>query len=580
MASPLVERPLDLAVPVRDLARQLVAGVPSYLRTDYARIAGPGYYVTLAGNLARWGFSMASLMEGAAAGRPRRTAVIDEVGELTYAELRERSRRFAAALRAHGVGEGDRVALVARNSRVPVITMLACGYLGAVAMVMNPMSSAAQLRRTADEYRAKAVVADADHAEGFADGATPLIVGHGSEDGVPEKLRDLRFGGRAPVSYDTAIESVERRPHLPFHPKQNPTVIMSSGTTGRPKGVVRGVPRSPQVIGSIFPKVPWRPGGVIQLTASLFHAWGWLNLNLVFATASTMVLRRHFDAHEAMADITRHKVTGVISAAVFLRDLTGAFDDAVAEAVASGTGGAADGRLGGSVEFIVSSGNALPPHLTRDLNARFGVVTCNFYGSTEHGPVAVAGARELAEDPDRAGTVAPGVRIAILDDDGAEVPAGRVGTIYSANSESMQGYLSAKDATTVCGRMLSTGDLGFFDEQGFLHVRGRADDMVIKGGENVYPRELEEFLGEQEAVADVYVKGVRGEIMSRLDCYLVRADNEAGRALDEDALRELVRANLAEHNLPDRVVWLDELPRNDAGKVVPRLLPQTADAEG
>ena len=82
MASPLVERPLDLAVPVRDLARQLVAGVPSYLRTDYARIAGPGYYVTLAGNLARWGFSMASLMEGAAAGRPRRTAVIDEVGEL------------------------------------------------------------------------------------------------------------------------------------------------------------------------------------------------------------------------------------------------------------------------------------------------------------------------------------------------------------------------------------------------------------------------------------------------------------------------------------------------------------------
>lgn len=575
MASPLVERPLDLAVPVRDLARQFIAGVPSYLRTDYVRVAAPGYYGRLVGNLVRWGFSMASLMEGAAAGRPKRTALIDEVGELTYAELREQARRFAAALRAHGVAEGDRVALVARNSRVPVITMLACGYLGAVAMVMNPMSSAAQLRRTADEYRAKVVVADADHAEGFADGSTPLIVGHGSENGVPEKLRDLRFGGRAPVSYGTAIESVGRRPNLPFHPKQNPTVIMSSGTTGRPKGVVRGVPRSPQVIGSIFPEVPWRPGGVIQLTASLFHAWGWLNLNLVFATASTMVLRRHFDAREAMADITRHKVTGVISAAVFLRDLTGAFD----EAVAYGDRTAADGRIGESVEFIVSSGNAIPPHLVRDLNARFGVVTCNFYGSTEHGPVAVASARELAADPDRAGTVAPGVRIAILDDDGEEVPTGEVGTIYSANSESMQGYLSAKDATTVRGRMLSTGDLGFFDEQGFLHVRGRADDMVIKGGENVYPRELEEFLGRQEAVGDVYVKGVRGEIMSRLDCYLVRAGNEAGRALDEDSLRELVRENLAEHNLPDRVVWLDELPRTDAGKVVPRLLPDSGEGE-
>ena len=575
MASPLVERPLDLAVPVRDLARQFIAGVPSYLRTDYVRVAAPGYYGRLVGNLVRWGFSMASLMEGAAAGRPKRTALIDEVGELTYAELREQARRFAAALRAHGVAEGDRVALVARNSRVPVITMLACGYLGAVAMVMNPMSSAAQLRRTADEYRAKVVVADADHAEGFADGSTPLIVGYGSENGVPEKLRDLRFCGRAPVSSGTAIESVGRRPNLPFHPKQNPTVIMSSGTTGRPKGVVRGVPRSPQVIGSIFPEVPWRPGGVIQLTASLFHAWGWLNLNLVFATASTMVLRRHFDAREAMADITRHKVTGVISAAVFLRDLTGAFD----EAVASGDRTAADGRIGESVEFIVSSGNAIPPHLVRDLNARFGVVTCNFYGSTEHGPVAVASARELAADPDRAGTVAPGVRIAILDDDGKEVPTGEVGTIYSANSESMQGYLSAKDATTVRGRMLSTGDLGFFDEQGFLHVRGRADDMVIKGGENVYPRELEEFLGRQEAVGDVYVKGVRGEIMSRLDCYLVRADNEAGRALDEDSLRELVRENLAEHNLPDRVVWLDELPRTDAGKVVPRLLPDSGEGE-
>ena len=199
MASPLVERPLDLAVPVRDLARQFIAGVPSYLRTDYVRVAAPGYYGRLVGNLVRWGFSMASLMEGAAAGRPKRTALIDEVGELTYAELREQARRFAAALRAHGVAEGDRVALVARNSRVPVITMLACGYLGAVAMVMNPMSSAAQLRRTADEYRAKVVVADADHAEGFADGSTPLIVGHGSENGVPEKLRDLRFGGRRPT---------------------------------------------------------------------------------------------------------------------------------------------------------------------------------------------------------------------------------------------------------------------------------------------------------------------------------------------------------------------------------------------
>ncbi|QGU07451.1 Long-chain-fatty-acid--CoA ligase [Corynebacterium occultum] len=545
-----------------ELARQFIESVPSLAGAGALAFRGVGGVATLGQSVTRWGMSFAFLAEAAASHSPKHPAIIDDMGQMSYLELRDGARALARGLQARGVRAGHNVGVLARNSRVSPLALIACAYLGASPLIMNPYSSGNQVSAILRQYKGMALVADAEYVGEIENlEGIQVILGYNPEpESLPENVS--RYPGIMEV-----IATTDPNIPLPFRPTQHPTIIMSSGTTGTPKGVVRGVPKTPQVLGAVLPKVPWRLGGTIQLSASLFHAWGWLNLNISLLTKSTMVLRRNFDPVQAVSDCIEYRINGVVSAAVFLRDFIAELEQAEN----------ADPKVApkvGPMEFIVSSGNAIPPSLVRTLNARFGPVVCNFYGSTEHGPIAVASGAELAEDPDRAGTVATGVRTIILDEDLNEVPAGQVGEIYSANSESMHGYLSEKDQVRSYRGMLATGDLGFFDEQGYLHVRGRADDMVIKGGENVYPRELEEFLVKQEGIADVFVKGVQNDIIADLNCYVVRDDTEAGRSLDNEAVRQLAADNLAWQNVPDHIVWCDHLPRNDAGKVVPRELPQ------
>lgn len=553
---------LDVEIPRTALVRQLIESVPSLTGAGGLSFRGIGGARDVGQNFVRYGMSFAFLLEAAASHSPHRTAVVDDMGQLSYSQLRDSARGLARALHARGVRAGDRVGVLARNSRVNPLALVASAYLGASPLIINPYSSGHQVNGILTEYGGAVLIADAEYVSdvGQLDGI-PVILGYNPDPAsLPEQVS-------AHPDLDDVIATADPSISLPFRPQRYPTIIMSSGTTGTPKGVVRGVPKTPQVLGSVLPKVPWRLGGTVQLTASLFHAWGWLNLNIALLTKTTMVLRRQFDPVQAVDDCVTYGVNGVVSAAVFLRDFAAELESREAEDPGMR-------QRVGPLEFIVSSGNAIPPSLVRKLNARFGPVVCNFYGSTEHGPVAVASGRELADDPDRAGTVATGVVTVILREDGTEAGVGEVGEIYSANSETMQGYLSEKDEVRSHRGLLATGDLGYFSEDGYLHVRGRADDMVIKGGENVYPRELEEFLVRQDGVADVFVKGVQNDIVADLNCYIVRADNEPGRALDDDALRALAAENLARHNVPDNIVWCENLPRNDAGKVVPRLLPE------
>lgn len=546
-----MEQPVALSVPAREQARSFAHAVPHILRAGMLSMRTPGDAANWARCYARWGFSVGTFLDTAAHYCPQRTAIIDDIGSISYAELHHEALRLASALQLRGVRRGAQVAIVARNSRVTPMTLAACTYLGAVPMIINPGSSAQQISRTITDYGAAALIADAEFIPALDTGEIPVIAAYGDASAL------------GVIGYAEAIAEAPA-PDLKFRPGQSLTVIMSSGTTGTPKGVVRGVPKSPAVAASLLPKIPWRREGIIQMTCSTYHAWGWLNVNLAFATKSTTIMRRVFDPRQAVEDCLRYGVTGILSAAVFLRD----FEKALAALPVDKQ------RSLRPPEFIASSGNAIPPTLIQALHARFGPVVCNFYGSTEHGPVASASGPELAADPSRAGTVAPGVRIALYKEDGTLAGPGERGVIYSSNSESMIGYLSRRDAVDVRDHMLSTGDYGHFDAEGFLHVHGRCDDMVIKGGENVYPREVEDFLLRQNGIADVFVRGVRNDIIARLDAYIVREDTAAGRALTEEAVRDLVRTSLAQHNIPDFICWMDSLPRNDAGKVVPRSLPQ------
>ncbi|EEB63117.1 AMP-binding protein [Corynebacterium amycolatum] len=495
-------------------------------------------------NMSQWGISMAALVENDCLNWPDRLAIVDDFGELTYSELRTQARTLAVRLMEKGITEGSTIAILARNSRAIVLPLLACSYLGARPMIMNPASSSKQVSAIMSDYGADILVVDAEYNQ---DAEFPI--------------KSLTVGGDHD-EFLSLVSGPTDSSKLPRKPRQQETIIMSSGTYGIPKGVRLPVPRTPKVLGGIVKAIPWKKNMVVQLTASVFHAWGWLNLQIGLATGATLILRRNFDADQAAADCLQYGVTGIVSAAVFLKDLVTAADRAETKI--------------GPFEFIVSSGNAMPPYLVRELNKRFGPVVCNFYGSTEHGQIAIATGPEFAADPHTTGHIPSGVELRIFREDGTEANPGELGNVYAANSMTMIGLLAARDKYDVINGLLGTGDKGLIDQNGMLQLAGRADDMLIKGGENVYPREVEEFLGTVDGIDDVFVHGSQDDIVATLRAYVVREDSVAGANLSDDMIREHVRQNLAEHNVPDEIVWMKSLPRNDGGKVVPRRLPDTS----
>lgn len=503
----------------------------------------------------RYGMSIASLLEQQCARDPQRLALIDDVGELTYEQLRLDARALARSFAQNGVNPGDTVAALARNGRALLLPLAACAYVGAHIMLLNPASSATQVRAILAENHARVLVRDTEFAPGLEDLPGIVQVAGHEEPGEAAGVPALRHWVEEGHVWDGGVYEP-----LPAKAKQVETIIMSSGTFGIPKGVILPVPRTPKVLGGIVDRIPWRRGMVVQQTASMFHAWGWLNVQIALATGSTIVARRYFRADQAVDDLLAYGVNGIVSAAVFLRELLRELDER--------------GVSVGPMRFIASSGNAIPPVLVRQLIERFGPVLCNFYGSTEHGQIAIATGEELAVDPLTSGRAPMGVSLAILDEHGREVPTGQVGRVFSANSMSMAGFINSRDTFVTVNGMLFTGDLGYLAPDGQLFVKGRCDGMVIKGGENVYPNEVQDLLMTVPGVADVYVIGRQDDVMAEVDAYVVAEESEAGLALTEDGLKQLVRSRLAEHNVPDTIVFVDELPRNEAGKVVPRLLPQ------
>lgn len=519
---------------------QFFSSLGPLMRSGVLRNDGPAAL----SNISRWGISMAALVENACLKSPQQLAIVDDFGELTYQELRTQARVLSVKLMERGVGEGSTVALLARNSRALVLPLVACGYLGARPMIMNPASSTKQVCAIMTDYDADILIVDAEYNED-AEYPVPSIPVGGDDD---------EFLALVAETADFSL--------LPRKPKQQETIIMSSGTYGIPKGVRLPVPRTPKVLGGIVNAIPWQKHMVLQLTASVFHAWGWLNLQLGLATVSTIILRRNFDANQAVEDCQKYGVDGISSAAVFLKDLVSAADQSKTTI--------------GPFRFIATSGNAMPPYLVRELNERFGPVVCNFYGSTEHGQIAIASGHEFAANPHITGHIPAGVELRVFRDDGTEADQGELGNVYAANSMTMIGLLAERDKYDVVDGLLGTGDKGLIDKNGMLQLAGRADDMLIKGGENVYPREVEEFLGTVEGIHDVFVHGTQDGITATLRAYVVREDSVAGANLSDDMIRESVRQNLAAHNVPDVIVWMAELPRNDGGKVVPRRLPDAS----
>jgi acyl-CoA synthetase (AMP-forming)/AMP-acid ligase II len=469
--------------------------------------------------------------------------LVDELGPLTYHQLDTRSNALARAFASKGLTSDSVIALLARDHRGAVDTMVAAGKLGARLLLMNTGFAKPQLVDVARRENVSAVVYDQEFTE--------LV--DALEDDLPRFLGWVDEGSTpAHPTLDELIASTDDRP-VPSPPEPGGLILLTSGTTGTPKGAPRQV-KSPLAAAQFLDRIPLRVGEATVLAAPLFHGTGLSQFLLSFALGSTVVLRRKFDPEETLRAVQDNKATALVVVPTMLSRIVDLGPDVLRKYDTS------------SLRIIFVAGSSLAPELGNRATEAFGEVVHNLYGSTEVAVATVATPQDWREAPGTVGRAPVGCRVALYDDEGRRVrEPGAVGRVFVGSILSFEGYTDGRHKDVIDG-LLSSGDVGHFDEQGRLFIDGRDDDMIVSGGENVFPGEVENTILEHDAVVEVAVTGVADdEFGQRLKAYVVP---RPGADLDVDAVRDHVRANLARYKVPRDVVFLDELPRNATGKVL------------
>ncbi|MFB7721380.1 acyl-CoA synthetase [Nocardia sp. NPDC056100] len=514
-----------------------------FLDAGLARIESPTVLLSAATSLLRYG-TIAAALRLSAARYPERTALIDELGSLTFAELEDRSNRLANAWRERGLKPREGVAILARNHRGLVDAIFAAAKCGARIILLNTDFAGPQIRDVATREGTDLLVYDAEYAH-MLDEVTPLRGGYLAWTDEPS---------------DNSLEALiaAGSPAAPPGPGAEPRIILlTSGTTGTPKGAARPEPKSLAPLGGLLSKVPFRAGEVTECCAPMFHTLGFACGMLTLGFGSTLVVRRKFDPQAAIDSIARNRATTVIAVPVML-----------ARMIDLG-GKGVTGRDLSALRIIFVAGSQLGAQLCREVTATFGPVVYNLYGSTEVAYATIATPDDLAVEPGCVGSPVLGSRVEILDDAGKRLPAGKTGRIFVGNVIQFEGYTGGGHKEIIRG-LMSSGDVGHFDSAGRLFIDGRDDDMIVSGGENVFPAEVEELLYTHSSVREVAVIGVPDEQYgARLKAFVVV---HAGQRFTEDDVRQFVKTNLARYKVPREVVFLEELPRNPTGKVLKRKL--------
>ena len=549
MSSPVGNRLKDASVSLwgslADRAFELKvlheAGIVAPMRPDRAVKAGA--------TLMRWGASPATGITTAAIQYPHETAVIDERGSLTFEQVHRRSNSLAHSLAEMGVGYGDGVGIMCRNHRGFIEATLAAAKLGASALYLNTAFAGPQLAEVTRREGPKVLVYD--------DEFTALL--EGVDDGVA-RVVGWSDSGHGDLTLDRLIEQGSDA-NLDPPPDKPRFVILTSGTTGAPKGAQRSSPDSLFALAALIDMIPFRRRETMMIAAPLFHSWGFFHFVLSLPTASTMVLRRRFDPEDTLLAIQQNRAQVLAAVPVMIQRI-----------LALGERTLEEYRLS-SLRIVSLSGSTLPGELARNWMDRFGENVYNLYGSTEVAYATVATPQDLRAAPGTAGRPPRGTVVRLYGENGKEVAQGDVGRIFAGNEMSFEGYTGGGGKEIIDG-LFSTGDVGRFDEQGRLFVDGRDDEMIVSGGENVFPREIEDLLADHPQVEEAAVVGVPDEQFGqRLKAFVVRREDAQ---LDEEAVKSYVKANLARYKVPREVVFMEQLPRNATGKVLKRELQTLA----
>ena len=513
-------------------------------RAGVIRPYGPRTLVGLGLAVRRWGTGPAGGFASLAVRSPDRVGLVDELGELTFGELHRRSNALARGLASLGVREGDSVAVMCRNHRGFVDAAIATAKLGADILFLNTAFAGPQLVDVLAREKPTVVI----HDEEFSD----LLAGAD----VPQRLLAWVDSGPEKTSGGTLEALIEANDDAEVSPPHRHTriVILTSGTTGTPKGAPRTEAGIDAAV-SMLSRMPLREGWTTHIAAPLFHTWGFAHLGLAMLLGSTVVLRRTFEPEGALRAIEEHRCQSFVVIPVMLQRIL-ALDDEVLNRHAVHT-----------LEVVAASGSALPGTMALSWMDRFGDNLYNLYGSTEVAYASIATPEDLRAAPGSAGKPPYGTVVKIFDEDAHEVEPGEVGRIFVGNSMLFEGYTGGGSKDMIEG-LMSTGDVWRFDSEGRLFVEGRDDEMIVSGGENVFPKEVEDCLVGHEAVAEAAAIGVDdADYGQRLRAFVSLRDG-AGSAPTEDDLKAHVKAHLARYKVPREIVVLAELPRNATGKVL------------
>jgi acyl-CoA synthetase (AMP-forming)/AMP-acid ligase II len=504
----------------------------------------PSVLAAMGKALRAWGTGPAGGFIAMALREPDRVGLIDERGSLTFGEMHRRTNALARALAERGVGEGDSVAVMCRNHRGFVDACVATAKLGADILLLNTAFAGPQLVDVLDREGPTVVIHDEEFT-GLLSGATieTRVLGWVDDDSGEDSLESL-----IPSYDDGELDPPERHARI---------VILTSGTTGTPKGA----PRSEAGIGaavSLLSRLPLKYGWRTHIAAPLFHTWGFAHLALSMLLGSTVVLRRKFDPEGCLKAVTDEECDSLVVIPVMLQRILTLPRETL------------DRYPLPTLKATAASGSSLAGDLALEWMDTFGDNLYNIYGSTEVAYASIATPQDLRAAPTSAGKPPWATVVKVLDERGHEVPQGAPGRIFVGNAMLFEGYTGGETKEIVDG-LMSSGDVGRFDENGRLYVEGRDDEMIISGGENVFPKEIEDCLSRHEGVVEVAAIGVDDDQFgTRLKAFVVVGTPPPS----EDDLKDWVKHNLARYKVPREIVFLDELPRNATGKILKRELAE------
>jgi fatty-acyl-CoA synthase len=517
----------------------------------------------VAGDLLRRKASASTLFRFIAADDPGRPALIQagatdardpvapELRRLSYAEADALADRLAMALVRRGVGRGSAVLILVKNRIEFFLLGLAANRAGAAAVTVSWRSTVPELAYLAAHSGAEAVFFDVDVADTMRDAVKAL--------GAVPRRNFISVGGAVPGFHSLDEVIAAERDLVADVSHEAAVVIYTSGTTGKPKGAVRKMAKSvlPATL-AFIELTPMKLGEVHLSACPLYHSTATGFSTMTFLLGGTVVVLGSFSPERVLDAVERYRIDSTALVPTMIHRIIERGADEVRKHDLS------------SLRAIFSGGAPLGGQLAVDAMDVLGDKIYNFYGATETGIVTVAGPADLRAAPGTIGRAVPGNEIRLLDDQGREVPEGQVGELYARNGMLVEGYHADAEATrqSMLEGFFSVGDLARRDAAGRYHLEGRKRDMIISGGVNVYPAEVEAVLEGHPAVAEVAVVGVPDREWGERVRAFVAA--RPGQALTEDELRAYCKERLAGPKVPRDFVFLEHLPRNPTGKVLKR----------